>query len=137
MTLNGVDLKGALTENTWELPNEYSTIPSSLQLPSIDESNNEVLQPPSTANDEPTVPIVSPMALPPLPSLQPSLVEVNKGEKDNPKGDAMANSTQEKQNFQMPKMIDLSTFGLRHSTQSQRAPEQYSYFTMLLGVSNV
>eukprot|EP00957_Ditylum_brightwellii_P187632 14287931-Ditylum_brightwellii.AAC.1 len=58
-------------------------MPSSLQLPSIDESNKEVLQTPSTANDEPTVSIISPMALPPCPSLQPPPVEVNKGEKVN------------------------------------------------------
>eukprot|EP00957_Ditylum_brightwellii_P056106 4252956-Ditylum_brightwellii.AAC.1 len=37
----------------------------------------------------------------------------------------------------MPKMIDLSTSGLRRSTQSWRAPEQYGYFIMLLGVSTV
>eukprot|EP00957_Ditylum_brightwellii_P010862 823490-Ditylum_brightwellii.AAC.1 len=73
---------------------------------------SEVLQTQFTANEEPTIPIVSPMVLPPPPFLQPPPVEANKGEKVNPKGEAIANSTQEKQHFQMPKMIDLSTSGL-------------------------
>eukprot|EP00957_Ditylum_brightwellii_P013568 1023500-Ditylum_brightwellii.AAC.1 len=44
---------------------------------------------------------------------------------------------QEKQDLQMPKIVDLSTSGLRHFTQNWRAPEQYGYFTMLLDVPTV
>eukprot|EP00957_Ditylum_brightwellii_P210734 15365327-Ditylum_brightwellii.AAC.1 len=77
------------------------------------------------------------MTLPPPPSLQPPSVEANKGKKVNPEGEVMANSMQEKQDLHMPKMIDLSTSGLRSSTQNWRAPEQYGYFAMLLGVSTI
>eukprot|EP00957_Ditylum_brightwellii_P160565 12223994-Ditylum_brightwellii.AAC.1 len=77
------------------------------------------------------------MALPPPPFLQPPPVEVNEGEKVNPKVEVMANSMQKKKDLQMPKMIDLSTSGLRRSIQNWRAPEQYGYFAMLLSVSTV
>ena len=46
----------------------------------------------------------------------------------------MANSIPE-QDIQMPKMIDLSSTGLRHSTRTRKAPERFGFLTMLLGVS--
>eukprot|EP00957_Ditylum_brightwellii_P087230 6639972-Ditylum_brightwellii.AAC.1 len=56
VVFNGIELKGALTENTWEISDENSTMPYSLRLPPSDESNNKVLQTPFIANDEQSVP---------------------------------------------------------------------------------
>jgi hypothetical protein len=130
---NGADLKGTLSESSWELPDEASKMPSLLQQPSNDTNANEDTQPPSQSVDEPVAlaPVLSPSL--PTPSQIPA---VNKGESVNPKGEEMANSIPE-QDIQMPKMIDLSSTGLRRSTRTRREPERFGFLTMLLGFSTV
>eukprot|EP00957_Ditylum_brightwellii_P094160 7168846-Ditylum_brightwellii.AAC.1 len=127
--LNGADLKGTLPENTWELPDKSSsTIPPSLNLPSNNKSNNEVIQPPSQPiNKQDTSHVPSQIfSLPP--AISPPPIAVSEKGNVNPKGEQ-----QWKQDLQMPNMIDLFSTGLRLSTRIKRAPERFSFFTMLLG----
>eukprot|EP00957_Ditylum_brightwellii_P200282 15268128-Ditylum_brightwellii.AAC.1 len=123
-----------MSESHWELPYESSTMPSSFQQPSNDANTNAETQPQSQPVDEQVA--LSPVLSPSLPTSS-QIPTVNKGENVNPKGEEMANSIpeQEKQEIQMPKMIDLSSTGLRSSTRNRRAPERFGFLTMLLGVS--
>eukprot|EP00957_Ditylum_brightwellii_P043205 3273938-Ditylum_brightwellii.AAC.1 len=74
---NGADLKGTLSESSWELPDEAFTMPSLLQQPSNDTNVNEETQPLSQSVNEPVAlaPVLSPSLSKPS-----QLPAVNEGE---------------------------------------------------------
>eukprot|EP00957_Ditylum_brightwellii_P202976 15332688-Ditylum_brightwellii.AAC.1 len=121
---NSADLKGTLTESTWELPDEDSPILSPLQhqtndSPPVDTEPQPASQPKHEHVVYPSLPMPKQ-----LPAMHKREDANHKGEKDDHKG-AKANHKEESKqdlHMQMPKMIDLFSTGLRHSTRTRKAP---------------